>query len=519
MRPAAALACASLIASLPVVAVAQSPATAEASVRSALARIEAIDRAGPRLNSILAVNSQALAEARAADARRRAGRSLGPLDGAVVVLKDNIEAAGPMATTAGSLALAENVTGRDAPVVARLRRAGVVILGKSNLSEWANYRSTRSVSGWSAAGGLTRNPFVLDRSACGSSSGSAVAVAAGIAAFAVGTETNGSITCPAATNGVVGLKPTLGLVSRTHIVPLSPAQDTAGPIARTVTDAALLLTAMAGSDPEDPATGEADTHKADYAAGLRADALRGARIGVLRGATAGSPEGEAVFARALDTLRAAGAILVEVRAPDAVQMAEMSGAANEALNSEFRAAIDAYLADAAPAVRARSLRGLIDFNRTSAAEAGLFGQEIFEAALASPGLSDPVYLQRRATAARLAGPEGLDRMLREAGVEAIVAESGAPAAVIDPVNGTRFLGSPSALPAIAGYPHLAVPMGDVSGLPVGLSIIGPKWADGRILALGFAFEQAARVRLEPKFLPTLSARSDLARAFDLPTSR
>jgi amidase len=489
--------------------------TSEAIVRAGLARIEAVDRAGPKLNSILAVNPQALADARASDALRKAGRARGPLEGVSVVLKDNIELAGPLATTAGSLALADNITGRDAPLAARLKAGGMVVLGKANLSEWANFRSTRSVSGWSAAGGLVRNPYVLDRSACGSSAGSAAAVAAGIAAAAIGTETDGSITCPAAVNGLVGLKPTLGLVSRTYVVPLSPAQDTPGPMTHTVGDAAAVLNLIAGSDPADPATREADARKTDYVAALKADALRGARIGVMRGAVTLTPDTDALFERALASLRSAGAVLVDVKMPNAAQRDEMGNAEGEALRAEFRAAIDQYLATAAPKVASRTLADLVAFNASHPVETALFGQETFEAALKSPALTDPAYLQLRATALRLAGSEGLDRMMAEANVEAIVAPTGAPAPVVDPINGSRSLGSPTTMPAIAGYPHLTVPMGLVAGLPMGLSFIGPKWSDARILSLGFAFEQTGGSRPAPAFLPTLAAQPQIARAYDI----
>lgn len=487
--------------------------TSQALVSAARKRIARLDRAGPTLNSVLALNPAAEADAKTLDHERREGQVRGPLHGVVILLKDNIETAGPLPTTAGSLALAGNVSGQDAPVAARLRAAGAVILGKTNLSEWANFRSTRSISGWSAMGGLVRNPYALDRSACGSSSGSAAAVAAGFAAAAIGTETDGSVTCPAAVNGLVGLKPTVGLVSRGRIVPISPVQDTAGPITRTVADAAAILSVIAGSDPADPATAEADAHRADYVAGLDARALAGARIGVLRGLTGPSPGADAVFEQALAALRAAGAVLVEIKPPDDATRAQLSNAEGAALRAEFKAAIDAYLAAAPAAVTSRSLDDLIAFNAATPAETALFGQETFELAAKSPALSDPAYRDLRATALRLAGPEGLDRMLREAQVEAIVAPSGGPASVIDPVNGGRFLGSPSTLPAVAGYPHLTVPMGEVSGLPVGLSFIGPKWSDARILALGYAFEQATHARREPAFLPSVAARPEIARAY------
>jgi len=486
--------------------------TAEAATQAALARVAALDRAGPSLHAVLALNLRALEDARALDAERAAHGPRGALHGVPILVKDNIETADPVATTAGSLALAENVTGRDAPVVARLRAAGAVILGKANLSEWANIRGSRSVSGWSAAGGLTRNPYALDRSACGSSSGSAVAVAAGLVALAVGTETDGSITCPASLTGIVGLKPTLGLVSRARIVPIAHSQDTAGPMARSVRDAALLLGAMAGSDPLDPATAQADAHREDYAAALDPDALRGRRLGVTRFAAGFHPETDAVFESALDTLRAAGAVLVEIDAlpgagppgsemPAAQRIGDAEGLV---LLTELKADLDAYLADAAPAVAARTLAAVIAFNDAHAAEElPLFGQELFIKAQAGPGLDDPAYGAALATSKRLAGPEGIDRMLKDGRLDALVAPTMGPAWVVDVVNGDHAMGSTSTLPAVAGVPHLTVPMGAVAGLPVGLSIIGPAWSDARMLALGYAFEQRAKVTLRPGFAASL----------------
>ncbi len=476
-----------------------------------LARIAALDRAGPSLHAVIAVNPQAVEDARALDARQG---PRGVLFGIPVLIKDNIETADPVPTTAGSLALAGNMTRRDAPVVARLRASDAVVLGKANLSEWANIRGSRSVSGWSAVGGLTRNPYALDRSACGSSSGSAVAVAAGLAPAAVGTETDGSVTCPASLTGIVGLKPTLGLVSRTHVVPISHSQDTPGPMARTVRDAAVLLGVMAGSDPADPATREADAHLEDYAKGLDVGALRGRRLGVMRFAAGFHPETDAVFATALETLRRAGATLVEIDAlPGGEDQAKALGDAEGlVLMTELKTDLNAYLADAAPEVATRTLAAVIAFNDAHAAEElALFGQELFTRAEATGGLDNPDYRAALATSKRLAGPEGIDRMLRERSLDALVAPTMGPAWVVDTVNGDHALGSTSTLPAVAGVPHLTVPMGVVSGLPVGLSIIGPAWSDGRVLAYGYAFEQAAGVSLRAAFaasLPSTAAASD-----------
>ncbi|MBW8811789.1 MAG: amidase [Caulobacterales bacterium] len=487
--------------------------TAEQLVRAYLERIERIDRAGPKLNAVIALNPHALADARKLDAERKAGRVRGPLHGVPVLLKDNIESADGTATTAGSLALAANVTGRDATIVRRLTDAGAVILGKANLSEWANFRSTHSISGWSAVGGLVRNPYGLDRSACGSSAGSGAAVAAGLTALAIGTETDGSVTCPAALNGVVGLKPTLGLVSRTYVVPLSGEQDTPGPMTRTVADAAALLGAIAGSDPLDPATKEADAHKADYLAALNPEGLKGARLGYLNPNKGRSTAADAVFEAALKVLRDQGAVLVEVKGPDEATQAKIGELEGDCLRTEFKAAIDAYLASTPAAVKARTLEDLIAFDKSEPRELALFGQEIFEDAAKKPPVTDPGYLAKRAQARSMARA-ALDKILGENRLDAIVAPGGGPTGIVDPVNGTRIAGAPSGLPAVSGYPHLVVPAGYVSGLPVALSFVGPAWSEARLLGLGFAFEQATHARREPEFLPSVAVRPEIARAYD-----
>ena len=454
------------------------------------AAIAAGDHAGPDLHTVIALNPRVADEARAMDAARRPREAAAPLDGVPILIKDNIDVDDGLATTAGSLALKDNVTGRDAPVVARLKAAGALILGKTNLSEWANFRSTGSVSGWSGVGGQTRNAVDPRRSPCGSSSGSAAAVAAGFAAAAVGTETDGSITCPAAVNGVVGLKPTVGLVSRTHIVPISNTQDTAGPIALTVRDAAILLTAIAGTDPTDPATREADARKSDYSTKLDSGALRGARIGVMRFAAGFHPATDVVFEAALARLKAAGAVLVEIK--DGPDRKALGAAERKVLLTEFKVGVEAYLATTSPErVPTRTLADLIAFNRAHAAEEmPLFGQELFEASEKTTGLADPDYLAALATARRLAGVEGIDRMLARNGVVALVAPTMGPACLIDPVLKDQFVGGGTGqMAAVAGYPHLTVPMGEVSGLPVGLSFVGPAWSEATLLAFGYAFEQ------------------------------
>ncbi len=423
-------------------------------------------------------------------------RVRGPLFGEPVLIKDNIETTGPLPTTAGSMALLGNVAGRDAPLVGRLRAAGAVILGKTNLSEWANIRSNASISGWSAVGGQTRNPYALDRDPCGSSSGSAGEVDA-----AIGTETDGSITCPAAVNGVVGLKPTVGLVSRKGIVPISHSQDTAGPMARDVATAARLLTAIAGTDAEDSATKDADAHATDYAEFLRTDALRGVRIGVLRFTGPWSSAVQARFDAALAVLVAQGATLIDIA--QFKDRDQIGANENIVLMTELKADLNAYLATTPPSVRTRTLADMIAFNSAHAdRELALFGQESFQKAESTKGLDDPIYKAARAASLQKAGKDGIDAMLKADRLDALVAPTMPPAWKIDAVNGDQIAGAGAGdLAAVAGYPHLTVPMGLARELPVGLSFIGPAWSEARLLAFGFAYEQASHARV----LPTLSA--------------
>lgn len=475
-----------------------------------LDRISQLDHAGPTLNSVIATNPNAGTDAAERDAERQ-GTARGPLHGIPILIKDNIETADPMPTTAGSLALKDNLSARDAPCVARLRAAGAIILGKANLSEWANIRSNRSVSGWSAVGGLVRNPHVLDRSCSGSSSGSAAAVAAGLAAAAVGTETDGSIVSPSDVCGIVGLKPTVGLVSRTHVVPISASQDTPGPMTRCVADAALLLAAMAGRDPADRATASADKHVGDYGGALSKDALNGARLGVWRARRA-APATLSVFDGALDTLRARGAeliLLTDFRRPKKIGALEM-----QVLLTELKAGLNFYLTTTPLAVKTRTLADIIAFNRSEPRELALFGQEFFETAELTLGIKDAAYRTALRNSRRMARRR-LDAALVGQKLDAIVAITGAPSWRIDLVRGDDNSSDGSTtLPAVAGYPHLTVPMGKVKGLPLGLSFIGPAWSEARILALGYAFEQATMARLAPRFLPSLEAEAarDFARA-------
>ncbi len=471
-------------------------------VRAYRARIAAMDRKGPALRSVIALNPDAEAQAKALDAERKAGRVRGQLHGVPVLIKDNVETADAMPTTAGSLALKDNMTRRDAPVVAQLRAAGAVILGKTNLSEWANIRSTRSMSGWSAVGGLVKNPYALDRTACGSSSGSGSAIAASFAAAAIGTETDGSVVCPSSINGLVGLKPTLGLVSRTHVVPISHSQDTPGPMARSVRDVATMFSAMIAADPADAATARAGAYKHDYAAELSTSALSGLRIGVIRPDM--TADVAARYEAALDVLKAAGAVLVEVKQPklEGIGEAELL-----VLQTELKADLDSYLATTPAAVRTRTLDQVIAFNTANAAtEMPFFAQETFEAAAKTGGLRDPAYKAARAKSLRLAGVEGIDAMLKSAGATVLVEPTYGPAWLSEPVYGDQY-GGPSAseLPAVAGYPNLTVPMGLVRGLPVGLSFIATKYGDAAVLGAGYAYEQRARARVAPRYRATADA--------------
>ncbi|MBV9932383.1 MAG: amidase [Alphaproteobacteria bacterium] len=479
--------------------------SAQSQTAAALQRIRALN---PRVNAVIAVDPTAMDQARAIDRRK----AKGPLAGMPILIKDNIESLGPLPTTAGSLALAQNVTNRDAPLVARLRAAGGVIVGKTNLSEWANIRSNSSISGWSAVGGQTRNPFALNRNPCGSSSGSGAAVAAGMVPAAIGTETDGSVTCPASINGIVGFKPTVGLVSRSRVVPISHSQDTPGPMTRTVRDAALVLGAMAGTDPTDPATADADRHKVDYVNTLSTQSLKGTRIGVMRFA-AGFANTDPLFEQALRTLRNQGAILVEIKEFKGRQ--EIGRNEFQVLLTELKADLNAYLATTPGAVRSRTLADLIQFNRAHAStELALFGQETFEEAEKTKGLADPDYVKARETAYRMAGPEGIDRLLRENEVVALVGPTMPPAWFIDAVTGDRVSGGGAGgLAAVAGYPHLTVPMGLIKGLPVGLSFIGTRWDDARILSLGYAYEQASMKRADPKLYPSIEDSPDFAPHF------
>ena len=468
-----------------------------------LDRIAAIDKAGPQLNAVIELNPDALKEAALRDVERRANAVRGPLHGIPVLLKDNIDAA-PMATSAGSLALKDFRPGQDAFLVRRLREAGAVILGKTNLSEWANFRSTHSTSGWSGRGGQTRNPYALDRNPCGSSSGSAVAVSANLAAVSVGTETDGSILCPAAINGVVGLKPTVGLVSRQGILPISHSQDTAGPITRSVSDAALLLAALAGRDAADAATTQAAWNTAvDYSARLKPGALKGARIGVLRSKTAIHPDAAAALEGAIQVMREAGAIVVDAEIPTDGQWNEDE---LELMLYEFKHGVERYLSERQAPLT--TLTQLIGYNeRYRVSEMPFFGQELFEQANSKGGLGETAYIAARSRARRLAGPEGIDAALKAQQLVALIAPTTGPAWLTDHKAGDHFPGSGYSAAAVAGYPSLTVPMGHSDGLPLGLVFMGTAWSEAQLIALGYDYEQRTRARKPPEYWPTLPARA------------
>lgn len=486
--------------------------TSRALTEAYLKRIDSIDRAqagdragadsGPRLNSVIEVNPEALAIAEQLDRDRKNGVTRGPLHGIPILIKDNIDTADRMKTSAGSLALAAWTPAQDATVAERLRRAGAVILGKTNLSEWANFRSERSTSGWSGRGGQTRNPYALDRNPCGSSSGSGAAVAANLCAAAIGTETDGSIVCPSSINGIVGIKPTVGLVSRAGIIPISASQDTAGPMARTVADAAALLSVLTGVDPRDAATTASRTHAGvDYTRGLDTGALKGVRLGVARKSFGGSDKVDRVFAEALAALKSAGAVLIDPA--DLPSAGKMDEPEYEVLLYEFKDGLNTYLAAAGSRAPARTLAALIEYNEQHRdKEMPFFGQEIFLKAEKKGPLTAPAYRAARRLSRTLARAQGIDAVLTQHRVQAIVAMTTGPAWPTDLINGDRFTGGSSTPAAVAGYPSITVPMGYIHGLPVGVSFFGAAWTEATLIKLAYAFEHETKIRKPPRFLPT-----------------
>ena len=464
-----------------------------------LSRIEKIDERGPRLNSVIELNPDALKIAEALDRERKEKRARGPLHGIPILLKDNIGTADRMMTTAGSLALVgAGGRSRDAFVAERLRASGAVILGKTNLSEWANFRSTHSTSGWSGRGGQTLNPYALDRNPCGSSSGSGVAVAANLCLAAIGTETDGSIVCPSSANGIVGIKPTLGLVSRSGIIPIAHSQDPAGPMARTVADAAILLTAIAGFDARDDATNEIRRKaQTDYTQFLQVKGLRGARIGVARKFFGFSDRVDQLMTTAIDVMKREGAIIIDPA--DIATAGKFDDSELEVLLYEFKADLNKYLAGLGPNAPVHSLKEIIEFNeRNREREMPFFGQELFIRAEAKGPLTSREYRAALAKNLRMSRAEGIDAVMNRHRLDALIGPTGGPPWTTDLINGDHFSGSSSTPAAVAGYPNINVPAGYVYGLPVGISFFGRAWSEPVLIRLAYAFEQATRHRTPPK---------------------
>ncbi|UCF37276.1 MAG: amidase [Acidobacteriota bacterium] len=468
-----------------------------------LQRIDEIDRKGPELRALIEVNPEAVEIAAALDRERREKGPRGPLHGIPIILKDNIDTHDQMTTTAGSLALEGSIPPQDSFVAQRLREAGAVLLGKANLSEWANFRSDYSSSGWSARGGQCRNPYALDRNPCGSSSGSAVAASANLAAATIGTETNGSIVCPSNANGVVGLKPTVGLVSRSGIIPISATQDTAGPITRTVSDAAMVLGALTGIDARDGATKASEGNGLkDYREFLDPDGLKGARIGIARQYFGFNPRVDDLGEEAIRLIEKAGATIV-----DSVEIQtrrQMGGPSYTVMLYEFKAGLNAYLASLGPNAGMRTLEDIIAFNEANRdLEMPFFEQNVFLESQEKGELSEKEYVDALSAVRTLSREKGLDLALGENDLDAIIAPSGGPAWMTDHVNGDHFSGGSSSPAAISGYPNISVPMGLIHGLPVGLSFFGSAWSESTLIRFAFAFEQVSRARSKPMFLKTL----------------
>lgn len=470
-----------------------------------LARINAVDQNGPQLRSVLALNPDAAAIAVQLDRERKSGQIRGPLHGVPIFVKDNIETRDPISTTAGSLALANWRSSQDAFVAARLRAAGAVILGKTNLSEWANYRSTHSASAWSGVGGQTKCAYALDRNPSGSSSGSGVATSASLCAAAVGTETDGSVTAPASINGIVGIKPTVGLISRSGIVPISASQDTAGPMARTVRDVAILLSAMTGVDPQDSAT-SASQGKAvpDYTRFLDPNGLRGARLGIARKFFANDAPMDAFLSRCVDALKKAGAEVIDPA--DIAAFAQLSAPESDVLSYEFKDGLNRYLTRLPSNSPARTLADLIAFNEKNRdREMPYFGQELFIQSEAKGPLTDPAYIQARADCVRLSRQQGIDALLAQYKLDAIVSLTSGPACFIDHINGDEDTGGCTSPAAVAGYPHITVPAGLYDGLPIGLSFFSTAWTEPTLIKLAYAWEQQMNARRKPAFAASATA--------------
>ena len=479
--------------------------TARSLAEAYLGRIEAIDKRGPAINSMIELNPDALAIADGLDAERKQKGPRGPLHGIPIVIKDNIETADRMHTTAGSLALADSIAQRDAFVAQRLRESGAVIIGKTNLSEWANFRSTHSTSGWSARGGQTRNPYSLDRNPCGSSSGTGAAIAANLAAIGIGTETDGSVVCPSSASGLVGIKPTLGLISRAGIIPIAHSQDTAGPMCRRVTDAAILLSALAGADERDPITKKTKGEK-DYTKFLDPNGLRAARIGVARKYFGFNDATDRLMKESIEAIKHLGAVVVDPA--DMATTGKYDDSELDVLLFEFKADLNKYLAALPSNIKSRSLADLIRFNEENRdREMPYFGQELFERAQKKGPLTSAAYKKALAKNHRMSRAEGIDAVIAKHKLDAIIAPTGGPVWPTDLINGDHFTGGYSTASAVAGYPHITVPAGMAFGLPVGLSFFGGAWSEAALIKFAYAFEQETKARQRPAFRTSVSPQT------------